>query len=186
MRRWCVRTSPEARLSERGGTLPEKRTRGDSPPSGGDGREGVLSIVHDEAQTAASLHHSAYTEALTSRACPPNAASRRMALSRAKKPAARRPARTPQDVVLRITLEDIEPPIWREIALPDSTTLPELHRAIQIAFQWYDYHLHQFTIGEKRYTIPDEELDDFGVPARSASQWRSQQPAADLPSIRRQ
>ncbi len=91
-----------------------------------------------------------------------------MALSRAKKPAARRPKHTPQDVVLRITLEDIEPPIWREIALLDSTTLPELHRAIQIAFQWYDYHLHQFTIGEERYTIPDEELDDFGVPARSA------------------
>lgn len=91
-----------------------------------------------------------------------------MALTRAKKPAAGRPKRTPQDVVLRITLDDIEPPIWREIAVLDSTTLPELHRAIQIAFQWYDYHLHQFTIGEQRYAIPDEELDDFGVPARSA------------------
>ena len=91
-----------------------------------------------------------------------------MALSRAKKPAVRRPKRTPQDVVLRIMLEDIEPPIWREIALMDTTTLPELHRVIQIAFQWYDYHLHQFTIGAERYAIPDEELDDFGVPSRSA------------------
>jgi hypothetical protein len=91
-----------------------------------------------------------------------------MAVSRAKKPAVRRAKRTAQDVVLRITLEDIEPPIWREIALIDSTTLPELHRVIQLAFQWYDYHLHQFTIGDERYTIPDEELEDFGVPARSA------------------
>jgi hypothetical protein len=71
-------------------------------------------------------------------------------------------------VVPRITLDDVDPPSWREIAVLDSTTLPELHRAIQIVFQWYDDHLHQFTIGEERFTIPDEELDDFGVPARSA------------------
>jgi Plasmid pRiA4b ORF-3-like protein len=91
-----------------------------------------------------------------------------MALSRAKKPATRRPKRTPRDVVPRITLEDIEPPIWREIAQSDSTTLRELHRVIQLPFQWYDYHLHQFTIGDERYTIPDEELEDFDVPARGA------------------
>ena len=103
----------------------------------------------------------------SSRVCPPNAASRRMAPSRAKKPAARRPKRAPHDVVLRITLGDIDPPIWREIALLDTTTLPELHRIFQLAFQWYDYHLHQFTIGAERYAIPDDELDDFGVPTRS-------------------
>jgi hypothetical protein len=91
-----------------------------------------------------------------------------MALSRTKQPAGRRPKRTAQDVVLRITLEDIEPPIWREIALIDTTTRPELHRAMQLAFQWYDYHLHQFTVGDERYAIHDEELDDFDVPARSA------------------
>ena len=91
-----------------------------------------------------------------------------MALSRAKEPAARRATRTPQDVVLRITLEDIEPPIWREISLLDMTTLPELHRVIQVAFQWYDYHLFQFTFGEDQYTLPDDELDDFGVPTKSA------------------
>jgi hypothetical protein len=91
-----------------------------------------------------------------------------MALSRAQKPATRRQKRSPRQVVLRITLEDIEPPIWREIALIDTTTLPELHRVIQLAFQWYDYHLHQFTIGNERYAIPDEELDDVGVPTRSA------------------
>ena len=90
-----------------------------------------------------------------------------MALSRAKKPVARRPKRTAQDVVLRITLEDIEPPIWREISLLDTSTLPELHRVIQIAFQWYDYHLHQFMIAGERYAIPDDDLEDFGVVTRS-------------------
>lgn len=50
----------------------------------------------------------------------------------------------------------------------DATTLPELYRVIQLAFQWYHYHLHQFTIGAGRYAILDDELDDFGVPTQSA------------------
>ena len=90
-----------------------------------------------------------------------------MTPSRAKQPATRHPKRIAQVVTLRITLDDIEPPIWREISLLDATTLPELHRVIQIAFQWYDYHLHQFMIAGERYAIPDEDLEDFGVATRS-------------------
>ena len=42
---------------------------------------------------------------------------------------------------LRITLQDIDPPIWRTVIFPRNATLHELHRAIQVLFDWYDCHL---------------------------------------------
>lgn len=57
---------------------------------------------------------------------------------------------------LRITLEGIEPPIWRSVIFPRNGTLHELHRAIQMMFDWYDYHLYQFEIGNRHFEAPDE------------------------------
>src|SRR5699024_3077983 len=60
---------------------------------------------------------------------------------------------------LRITLADIEPPIWRSVIFPRNATLHELHRAIQMLFDWYDYHLYQFEIDGRRFEVPDEEAE---------------------------
>jgi len=60
-------------------------------------------------------------------------------------------------LVLRVSLEDIEPRIWRRIQVPDSFTLTQLHRVIQIAMGWHDSHLHEFRIGGERYGEPDPE-----------------------------
>lgn len=46
---------------------------------------------------------------------------------------------------LKITLCDIEPPIWRTIQVKDQT-LAALHQDIQNAMGWEDCHLHRFTI----------------------------------------
>ena len=46
--------------------------------------------------------------------------------------------------LLRLTLRDIEPPIWREALVPAHLTLPQLHKVIQILFDWTDSHLWQF------------------------------------------
>lgn len=67
-----------------------------------------------------------------------------------------------QDIVqLRIELMDIEPLIWRRVHLPADFTLRELHDVIQVVFDWLDYHLHEFEVGDQRYggQIAD---DDFG------------------------
>ncbi len=53
--------------------------------------------------------------------------------------------------VLRIELEDIKPLIWRRVALPASMNLKALHRVIQAAMGWLDYHLWEFTAGEHKY-----------------------------------
>lgn len=60
---------------------------------------------------------------------------------------------------LRITLEGIDPPIWRTVIFPRDATLHELHRAIQLLFDWYDYHLYQFEIGDRRFGEPHEEAE---------------------------
>ncbi|HEX7051209.1 MAG TPA: plasmid pRiA4b ORF-3 family protein [Longimicrobiales bacterium] len=66
----------------------------------------------------------------------------------------------PRDAIrLRISLAEIEPSIWREVLVSRDTTLHELHRGIQVLFDWYDYHLYEFDIGGRRFEAPDEEAE---------------------------
>lgn len=41
--------------------------------------------------------------------------------------------------------------IWRRLLAPRDLTLYGLHRAVQIAFGWEDYHLHAFKVHGRRY-----------------------------------
>lgn len=61
---------------------------------------------------------------------------------------------------LRITLRDIEPPVWRRFAVDDDLTLAQLHRVVQEGFGWQDCHLHEFHFGKARFGCPDYD-DDF-------------------------
>ena len=61
---------------------------------------------------------------------------------------------------LRITLQEIEPVVWRRIDVPLSSTLLALHDFIQFAFGWTDSHLFEFEIGARRYGLP--EYDRYG------------------------
>lgn len=61
---------------------------------------------------------------------------------------------------LHIRLREIEPMIWRRIQVWDDAKLPQLHRILQMLFNWEDYHLHDFLIGRRVYSVPDPE-DDF-------------------------
>jgi hypothetical protein len=60
--------------------------------------------------------------------------------------------------VLSIEIEYIEPLIWRRVAVPTSMTLKGLHKVIQAAMAWLDYHLWEFTADERKYgiLIPDD------------------------------
>jgi hypothetical protein len=44
-------------------------------------------------------------------------------------------------VELRVSITDTDPLIWRQVVLPETVTISELHGAIQKAFGWQDYHL---------------------------------------------
>ena len=58
---------------------------------------------------------------------------------------------------LRITLEDIDPPIWRRIQVSGNATLYRLHLIIQDVMGWENYHLFEFRIGDADYGEPDPE-----------------------------
>lgn len=70
---------------------------------------------------------------------------------------------------LRISLRDIEPPIWRLIDVPESYSFWDLHVAIQDAMGWLDYHFHSFNSRPLKgpavsIGIPDDEMDDGTLP----------------------
>jgi hypothetical protein len=71
---------------------------------------------------------------------------------------------------IRITLEDTNPLVWRELDVPLSTTLAAMHDIIQVVMGWWDYHLYEFEIGDRNYGVPssDDVLYDRKVYKASA------------------
>lgn len=67
----------------------------------------------------------------------------------------------PRVLVLRVTLEHIQPPIWRTILVPETYSLLQLHRALQIVFAWQECHLHAFEIAGRRFSTPDPEMPEY-------------------------
>ncbi|CAM3027189.1 plasmid pRiA4b ORF-3 family protein [Komagataeibacter xylinus] len=52
---------------------------------------------------------------------------------------------------IRVSIDDIEPAVWRRLVVPSEWNLEQLHLAIQAAFNWWNSHLHEFEIGGLRY-----------------------------------
>jgi len=66
---------------------------------------------------------------------------------------------------LRISLDDIEPEIWRIVDMPLTGSLKMLHDVIQAAMGWQDYHLWQFEAGDRLYGVPDPDWPDRDLAA---------------------
>lgn len=54
-------------------------------------------------------------------------------------------------VRVRIELNGFLPKIWRGVDVPLDATLEDLHRIIQAAMGWRDYHLYEFMGGGRSY-----------------------------------
>lgn len=59
--------------------------------------------------------------------------------------------------VLRITLLDVSPPVWRLLRVPSAVNLAVLHAIVQVAMGWEDRHLHEWRIGEAVYSGGEED-----------------------------
>ncbi len=76
---------------------------------------------------------------------------------------------------LKVTLQGIKPPVWRRVLVDGASTLDQVHEVIQAAFGWWNYHLHEFEVGDARYGVPDEDYNpeyDFGPPTIDEGQVR--------------
>ncbi len=64
---------------------------------------------------------------------------------------------------LRVTVQDSEPPIWRQLLVPAGLTLHQFHNVLQGAFGWKRSHLHRFFVGESSYAPRYLFDEDFEV-----------------------
>lgn len=55
---------------------------------------------------------------------------------------------------IKVTLQDIQPLIWRRIQVPADIRLGKFHRVLQAAMGWTNSHLHAFRIGDVTYGVP--------------------------------
>ncbi|MEN3974296.1 plasmid pRiA4b ORF-3 family protein [Emcibacter sp. SYSU 3D8] len=75
---------------------------------------------------------------------------------------------------LRIELTGSNPLIWRQVEVPTSVTLKVLHKIVQAAMGWFDEHLWELKIGDRRYVLPvDGEWRD--TPTTDAGKVRLRQ-----------
>jgi len=60
----------------------------------------------------------------------------------------------------KVTLDNLNIPIWRKFQVENDITLKRLAATILIVMGWTNTHLHQFLIGKKRYGVPQKDLID--------------------------
>ncbi len=82
----------------------------------------------------------------------------------ARTSAGRRSSAVARLYLFHVQLAEIEPPIWRRLAVPGPRTLHALHGILQAAMPWQDYHLYQFEISGTRYEDPNPDDRDPSVP----------------------
>jgi hypothetical protein len=67
----------------------------------------------------------------------------------------------PTRLQLKIVLDYLKPAIWRRVVVNDDITFLQLHKVIQHAMGWEDYHLHEFELASPRTFIGTKSPDDF-------------------------
>ena len=58
---------------------------------------------------------------------------------------------------IKVSLNEIQPSIWRRFLVKDTTTLPALHKILQTVMGWTNSHLHHFVVDGEIYSEPDED-----------------------------
>ena len=66
-----------------------------------------------------------------------------------------------QILQLKITLEHIEPPIWRRFQISNDIGLSDFHEALQVIMGWENCHLHHFVTANTTIGIPDPDFEEL-------------------------
>jgi hypothetical protein len=69
----------------------------------------------------------------------------------------------PQEIYqLKVTLLGTRPEIWRRLLVRSDITLEGLHTVLQSAMGWQDCHMHEFSVGDRRFGEPDPQDQSVG------------------------
>ncbi len=60
---------------------------------------------------------------------------------------------------VKVSLYGAKPPVWRRIEIPSAMRLDLVHEVMQVAFDWYGYHLHAFETVCGEFGSPDDDDD---------------------------
>ena len=60
---------------------------------------------------------------------------------------------------LRVSLDGVEPEVWRMVTVPAGLPLDGLHQVLQAVMGWKDCHLHTFEAGRRTFGPADAEWD---------------------------
>ena len=63
---------------------------------------------------------------------------------------------------LKITLEEVKPPVWRRVEVPADIKLDQLQRVILHVMGWGGGHLSSFEIAGEEFFDDEESVEDFG------------------------
>lgn len=69
-----------------------------------------------------------------------------------------------QVVQLKVTLQEVEPAVWRRIQVRRQVRLDRLHLIIQAVMGWTNSHLHGFLIKGQRYRALEQFYEDIDEP----------------------
>ena len=69
---------------------------------------------------------------------------------------------------LKVTLDEVEPPVLRRIEVPLTIRLDRLHSALQAAMGWTNSHLHEICARDVGWGVPDPDWGDGPLDARKA------------------
>jgi hypothetical protein len=83
-----------------------------------------------------------------------------ISLLEGKGPGSKKP--TEKVFSLRLTVTGCNPRVWRRLLVRETMWLSRLHDTLQVAFEWFDYQTHVFTLDEQRFGNPVRK-DDFVV-----------------------
>jgi tetratricopeptide (TPR) repeat protein len=61
----------------------------------------------------------------------------------------------PASIVLKVELDDVDPPVWRRFAAPSELRFDRLHDVIQAYMGWNHEHSYQFSSGRRVISPPD-------------------------------
>lgn len=73
-------------------------------------------------------------------------------LHEGKGPGAKKPVE--KAFFLRLQVMGCTPRVWRRLLVRETLWLTRLHDCIQVAFDWYDYQTHVFTVDDVRFGNP--------------------------------